>query len=94
MLLISSYFTSAKKTLQGYFNRDTWLTTNGKLSQLLELLDQKVFTHGDDKNEQAAKIEDDDGGDIDSFLRSSDSQILPALVNFIEKLDQQLFKAF
>jgi len=90
MLLISSYFTSAKKTLQGYFNRDTWLTTNGKLSQLLELLDQKVFTHGD----QAAKIEDDDGGDIDSFLRSSDSQILPALVNFIEKLDQQLFKAF
>lgn len=89
MLLISSYFTSAKKTLRGYFDRNTWLATNGKISQLLELLDQKVFSHGDKSSKK-----DDDGGDIDSFLRSSDSQILPALVNFIEKLDQQLFKAF
>jgi len=94
MLLISSYFTSAKKTLRGYFDRNTWLATNGKISQLLELLDQKVFSHGDKSSNNIDQEKNDDGGDIDSFLRSSDSQILPALVNFIEKLDQQLFKAF
>ena len=32
-------------------------------------------------------------GDIDSFLKSTDQQILPAIVTFMEKLDQQLFKA-
>jgi len=32
MLLISSYFMSAKKTLSGYFDRETWLTTNDKIS--------------------------------------------------------------
>lgn len=89
MLLISSYFTSAKKNENGFFERETWLITNGKVSLLLKLLENKVFAKDTPKNQNK-----DDGGDIDSFLRNTDSQILPALVNYIEKLDQQLYKAF
>jgi len=46
------------------------------------------------KKEDSEPKKDDDGGDLDTFLSSGDSQILPGIVNFIEKLDQQLFKAF
>lgn len=46
------------------------------------------------KQESEPKKEDVDGGDLDTFLSSGDSQILPGIVAFVEKLDQQLFKAF
>ena len=68
MLLISSYFTSAKKNENGFFERETWLITNGKVSLLLKLLENKVFAKDTPKNQNK-----DDGGDIDSFLRNTDS---------------------
>ena len=43
---------------------------------------------------QTKKRDDEDGGDIDSFLKSGEQQLLPAVINYIEKLDQQLYKAF
>ena len=36
---------------------------------------------------ESAKPEDD-GGDLDLFLSSNNAQIQPALVNFLDKLDQ------
>lgn len=87
MLLISTFFMEAKSNPQGIFTREQWIRTNNKVTDLLNLLQNKVF------NKDEPKKVEEDGGDLDSFMKSSDQQILPALVTFIEKLDQQLFKA-
>jgi hypothetical protein len=91
-LLISTFFLMAKQTSQGFFSREIWLAANNKISDLLSLLKNKVI-ETKEPEKPAEQEGGEDGGDIDSFLRSTDQQILPALVNFIEKLDQQLFKA-
>lgn len=88
MLLISTFLQAAKKTQFGFFTREIWLLTNNTISSLITLLQSKKI---DVKSQTKT---DGDGGDIDSFLKNSDQQILPAIVNFIEKLDSQLFKAF
>jgi len=72
MLLISSYFTSAKKNEAGFFDRHSWGITNDKISLLLSLLQNKVFTPKDSKV-KTETTKEDDGGDIDQFLRNSDS---------------------
>ena len=41
MLLISTYFVIAKKTVNGYIPRDLWLETNSKLTDLIQLLKKK-----------------------------------------------------
>ena len=81
ILLISTYFIYAKKTPSGYFDRNTWTIAKSKILDLVDLLKNKNF------NLTQAKISEEDGGNIDQFLQSSDHQILPALVNFVEKLD-------
>ena len=91
MLLVSTYFLLAKQTATGFFNRDTWNKTNDTITLLVTLLKSKVFDSTKDKK---ATKEKEDGGDLDQFLQSNDAQILPALVTFIERLDQQLYKAF
>jgi len=88
MLLVTTYFLAAKKSTDGFFSRDIWLTTNKTLTSLLDLVKNKVISN------DVKKVSTEDGGDIDQFMQSNDQQILPALVNFIEKLDQQLYKAF
>ena len=89
MLLIATYFACAKSSPNGFFERPIWLQTQSKIDELLEDLKNHNL---DLKKQKSDKKED--GGDLDTFLSSSDSQILPGIVNFIEKLDQQLFKAF
>lgn len=38
MLLVSTYFASAKNSATGFFTRETWLTTNTTITSLLEVL--------------------------------------------------------
>jgi hypothetical protein len=84
MLLVSTYFASAKQSTTGFFSRDTWLITNTTISLLLTTLQTVQI---EDKTPKIVEKKDD-GGDLDLFLSSNDSQIQPALVNFIDKLDQ------
>lgn len=81
--------------------RQAWLDTNAKISELLVELATKDFSAGTKKavvKEPVATAGPDgkleEGGDIEAFLKSSDNQIIPAIVNFIEKLEAQLHKAF
>jgi len=41
MILISTYFTAAKKSVEGYFDRYTWLKSNEIITRLLAILKQK-----------------------------------------------------
>jgi len=41
MILISTYFTAAKKSVEGYFDRYTWLKSNEIITRLLGILKQK-----------------------------------------------------
>lgn len=89
MVQISTYFASAKLNLEGYFKREDWLLVNGLITEFIEMLKSKKF---DLKKQQAVaaspdKVVKDEGGDIDAFNQSSEAQILPALVNFVDKLD-------
>lgn len=38
MILMSTYFASAKNSPTGFFSRETWLTTNTTFTQLLKLI--------------------------------------------------------
>lgn len=38
MLLVSTYFASAKNSAAGFFSRETWLTTNTTITSLLKVL--------------------------------------------------------
>jgi len=66
-----------------------WIKTNSTITELVTLLDSKNFDKKDVKVEK-----EEEGGNLDAFLMSNDQQIFPALVTFIERLDQQLYKAF
>jgi translation initiation factor 3 subunit C len=90
MLLITTYFFSAKGNKNGFFERNTWIETSGIISELL--LD--LQSHNIDLKTKKVDVPKEDGADLDTFLSSGDSQILPGIVSFIDKLDQQLFKAF
>lgn len=68
-----------------------WLKTTSLIGELLEDLKNHNL---DVKNNKIEKKVAEDGGDLDTFLSSGDSQILPGIVAFVEKLDAQLFKAF
>jgi len=81
MLLISTYFTSAKKSIDGFFSRNVWLDVNDRLTAFIKLLENKNFVW------YKKEATDEKVGDIDSLAISGDQQILPALVNIIEKLD-------
>ena len=86
MILISTYFTSSKRSLNGFFSRDMWVTTNQRISELIQILETKGPQSKDVAPQK--KKDDEDGGDIDSFLKSGEQQLLPAVINFIDKLDQ------
>jgi len=89
VLLIATHFACAKSSPNGFFERDMWLKTQTKIAELLEDLKNHNIEAKKQKTEKK-----EDGGDLDTFLSSGDSQILPGIVAFIEKLDQQLYKAF
>ena len=44
MMSLSLYFSSAKKTPEGYINRSTWLKTNEQITSLITFLIQKKTT--------------------------------------------------
>ena len=67
MFLITTYFLLAKQSNQGICGRDIWLRVNTKINDLLELLRNKEFSKDTPKEEPNT-----DGGDIDSFLKSSE----------------------
>jgi SET domain-containing protein len=83
MILISTYFTAAKKSVEGYFDRYTWLKSNDIIIQLLDILKKKEADTK--KTEDKVKIED---------FNINKKQIFPALVNYMDKLQSQLHKAF
>jgi len=83
MILVSTYFTSAKKSTEGYFDRYTWIKSNDVITLLLTILKQKE--NDTVKTKDAEKIED---------FKRNNKQIFPALVNYMEKLQSQLHKAF
>lgn len=83
MILISTYFTAAKKSVVGYFDRYTWLKSNEIITQLLDILKQK----------ETDTLASKDAEKIDEFKRNN-KQIFPALVNYMDKLQSQLYKAF
>ena len=83
MILISTYFTSAKKITAGFFDRYTWVTSNNIITQLLDIL----------KKKEADVIASKDTEMLKEF-RVNNKQIFPALVNYMEKLQSQLYKAF
>lgn len=86
MLLLTIYFQSAKYTSSGYLERKMWTSTCSRINEFVEVLKNHNFT------KEAKKTSDE--GDLDTFISSSSAQILPAIVNFVDKIDQQLFKAF
>jgi hypothetical protein len=59
-------------------------------SKKLNLTKKTSSTESPDKTEKTG----DEGENVDTFNQSNDAQILPALVNFVDKLDSQLHKAF
>jgi len=83
MILISTYFTAAKKSVEGYFDRYTWLKSNEIITQLLDILKQK----------ETDTLQSKDAEKIEEFKRNN-KQIFPALVNYMDKLQSQLHKAF
>ena len=92
MLLVATYFACAKNSPNGFFERNTWIKTSSIISELL--VDLQSHNIDMKKQKPEVKKDDDDGADLDTFLSIGDAQILPGIVNFIDKLDQQLFKAF
>lgn len=83
MILISTYFTAAKKSVEGYFDRYTWLKSNEIITRLLGILKQK----------ESDTLQSKDAEQIAEFKRNN-KQIFPALVNYMDKLQSQLHKAF
>lgn len=84
MLELSTQFYLGKVADEGYFDRDQWLKTNQIFTDLMRLLEGNF-----DKLKKLAEVEQIE----EKFQFSKISQILPAVVTFIEKLDVQLFKA-
>jgi len=84
MLLTQTFFACAKTMPTGYFPREMWTKSKILIESLLETLREKPVTP---KIEVKEKTDDTEGGDLDQFQQSTDAQIHPALVNFIEKLD-------
>ena len=87
MLLVNTYFASAKSNPNGIFPRETWLTVNSTIKELLKIL-KTVNTSQIQKQGSKTSEKKEDGGDLDDFMSSNNSQIQPALVNMLDKLDQ------
>ena len=99
--LLNSLFDSAKVSLLGFMNRDTWLSTHNYLNLLMNLLETDSFRDSlrnfQRKEKTAAALEDADVETETNELSTTieiEKAILPALANFIEKLDYELLKAF
>ena len=69
----------------GFLNRDTWLEVSNRLSQLVT----KMVELGPRKKKPVTEDED-----VMVAVRTADEQVILSIVNFIEKLDSQLHKAF
>mmetsp|Transcript_30561 Transcript_30561/g.46857 ORF Transcript_30561/g.46857 Transcript_30561/m.46857 type:complete len:903 (+) Transcript_30561:26-2734(+) len=88
LLMIGALFNSSKSTASGIFTRVQWL----KSSKLIDELVAQLVELG-----SAIKMHNEVTTEKEEFQRfqlSSLSQILPAIITFVEKLDQQLLKAF
>jgi hypothetical protein len=85
LLKLNTLFSTAKVNAQGFFSRQDWIDTHQTFDSLLDLL---ATLPADQK---AAKEEPE--RETERFHFSKVSQIMPAIVTFIEKLDHQLFKA-
>lgn len=86
IVLLTSYFASAKNMPDGFLDRDSWLAVSEKLSLLVQCL----VKLGPRKKKPVN--EDDEAALV--AMRTADEQLVPTVVNFLEKLDSQLHKAF
>ena len=78
MNLIATFSESAKNQISGYLIRQVWLDTNYKITELLVDLETKTFISGSTKATKtatASSADAEDGGDIEAFLKSSNTKL-------------------
>ena len=61
-------FSAVKKTVDSFFTREQWLETIEKIKVFIELLKTKEF-----KVTKKQSSADDEGGDLEAFIQSSDT---------------------
>lgn len=100
--LLNSLFETSKSSVQGFLNRDTWLITYNQLQSLMSHLESPQIKDSlrallQKESKVAAATEDVDAdSDEEEFNSQQDIEksILPSLANFLEKLDNELLKAY
>jgi len=99
--LLNSLFDSAKVSSQGYMGRDVWLITYTHLQSLMTLLDSpqlkeslKFFVQREATQQQEQTLVEDMTEDQLTNTGEIEKSIMPALSNFLEKLDFELLKAY
>lgn len=93
VLLIKAYMTDSKNKPSDYLVREIWLLICGRIEQFLETLVQfdKQKKKVEDQKQKAGEELDD----FDKFgSQMKEQMVLPTLVNYLEKLEKQLAKAF
>jgi hypothetical protein len=93
MIQIQTYFAASKLSEQGYFQRDDWLLVSGLISEFIDMLKTKKLNLSKKSSSSDESPEQAEGQGVDAFTQSNDAGILPSLVNYVDKLDQQLHKA-
>jgi hypothetical protein len=96
MVQIQTYFAASKDYENGFFSRNDWVLVNGLIAEFIDMLKTKKLnlTKKSSVSAESPAKTGDEGVDVETFTQSNDAQILPALVNFLDKLDQQLHMAF
>ena len=96
--LVHALFDSVKVTAAGFLSRDAWLATFAHLEKLLQLLDAPQMREALRASQQREASVSEDGlsSQEDALAPAGDVEksVLPALANFMEKLDHELLKAF
>lgn len=99
MSLVDTMFQSSKREKNGFFSRQSWTQTAEYLLQLLGFLKEPEYKQNlamflKDTKESSKKGKSSDDSKEGTLQEDNDLSVLPSLVNFIEKLDAQLLKAY
>lgn len=89
VLLIKAYMSDSKNKPSDYLIREVWIIVCERIEEFMEI--HKSMNIQKKKQEESKEELDD----FDKFGNEmKDQQVLPTLVNYLEKLEKQLSKAF
>lgn len=98
--LLNSLFETSKTSATGYLNREIWIRALNHLLNLAGLLENSSIKESlknlsqKEKHAQNKDNEDEEEHQELGTHKDIEKSILPSLVNFVEKLDNELLKAY